>query len=772
MNTFDEGARTAIFNAWEVAQAHGHHLVMMDHLVAALMDETKAREAVIACDGDPDAIKDRAMSQVASGLDDLIKDETVTDDDTPPLSKEAKSTLQKTALHNTVTSNTKQTELTGAHILVGVLGSNHYRNFYFSDQGGRKEGITRFDMLNWNLHGTKPSETRQREENELVGAEQRTSRPRNKTSETALSEFAVNLNERAREGRIDNLIGRDEEVQRTVRILSRRGKNNPVFVGPAGVGKTAIAEGLGKRIVDCEVPFSLLTSTVYSLDLAAMMAGSRYRGDFEERMKSVLDEAEADSSIILFIDEIHNAIGSGGGTATSMDAANILKPTLARGLVRCMGATTQEEYRQHFEQDAAMARRFLKVDVDEPSLEDTISILSGLKDRFEKHHDISITDDAVVAAAKLSQRYLVHRKQPDKAIDVLDETGARFSVDPDDSVDAVTITSEDIEKTVTEMSGIPVTSSPIKERESLKTLTQDLKHTVFGQDAAISTLGRAIKISKAGLRAPEKPIGSYLLAGPTGVGKTELARQLSSRLDLKMLRLDMSEYMEKHTVSRLIGAPPGYVGHQKGGLLTEAVDRHPYSLLLLDEIEKAHPDVFNLLLQVMDYGKLTDSNGREVDFSNVVILMTTNAGAETMNKPQMGFLGGETRGNAEALKEYFSPEFRNRLDAVVTFDPLEKSAINLIVDKLVLQLETNLVDQDIKIEITDAARDWLAKNGYDPVYGARPLERLVESSISAPLSEEILFGDLQDGGSVLVDKADGDGLTVNVVGQEVVLNHA
>lgn len=770
MNTFDEGARAAIFNAWEIAQSHGHHLVMIDHLVAALMDEDKARAAVVACDGDPDQIKDRALSQIASGLDDLIKDEVPTDEDTPPLSKEAKGTLQKTALHNSVTTRTKQHELTGAHVLIGVMANTHYQNFYFSDQG--QNGISRFDMLNWNLHGTKPSETRQREASELVGAEQRASRPRNKTSETALSEFAVDLNARAAEGRIDRLIGRDAEVQRTVRILSRRSKNNPVFVGSAGVGKTAIAEGLAKRINEGEVPEGLKNAKVFSLDMAAMMAGSRYRGDFEERMKSVLDEAEADPNIILFIDELHTVIGSGGGTATSMDAANILKPALARGRVRCMGATTFEEYRQHFEQDAAMARRFQKVDVEEPNLEDTVAILTGLKDRFEEHHNIIVTEEAVQAAAALSQRYLVHRKQPDKAIDVLDETGARFSTAQTEGAEPDTIDIEAIEQTVTDMSGIPVTSSPVKERESLKSLTQDLQTSVFGQDKAVSTISRAVKISKAGLRDPLKPIGSFLLAGPTGVGKTELARQLSSKMDLKMLRFDMSEYMEKHTASRLIGAPPGYVGYQKGGLLTEAVDRQPYSVLLLDEIEKAHPDVFNLLLQIMDHGKLTDSNGREVDFRNVILLMTTNAGAEEMTKPTMGFLGGEAKGNADALKQFFTPEFRNRLDAVVTFSPLDKAAINLIVDKTILQLETNLVDQDIKIEISDAARDWLATNGYDATFGARPLERLIQDHIAAPLSDEILFGDLQDGGSVLVDCADGGGLSVTVGRKEVVLDPA
>ncbi|MGB1624794.1 MAG: AAA family ATPase, partial [Candidatus Puniceispirillaceae bacterium] len=566
----------------------------------------------------------------------------------------------------------------------------------------------------------------------------------------ALAEYAVNLNVKAAEGRIDPLIGRDREVDRTIQVLCRRTKNNPLYVGDPGVGKTAIAEGLALRISTGEVPDVLKEAVIYALDMGQLLAGTRYRGDFEERLKAVMKKVEGDPDAILFIDEIHTIIGAGATSGGAMDASNLLKPALQSGDLRCIGSTTYKEFRSYFEKDRALARRFQKIDVAEPSLPDTIKILQGLKSRYESHHGVRFTHAALKTAAELAGRYINDRKLPDKAIDVIDEAAAAQNLMPPSRRKQV-IGQKEIEATVATMARIPSKNVSSDDKTALQTLETDLKRMVFGQDAALSALSSAIKLSRAGLREPEKPIGSYLFSGPTGVGKTEAARQLSEILGVKLIRFDMSEYMERHTVSRLIGAPPGYVGFDQGGLLTDAVDQTPHAVLLLDEIEKAHPDLFNILLQVMDHGRLTDSNGKSVDFRNVVLIMTTNAGASEMTKQLIGFgRGQKTDADTDAIEKTFTPEFRNRLDAVIAFAPLETETVRLVVDKFIMQLEAQLTDKDVEIELDEAARNWLAARGYDATYGARPLARLVQEHIKKPLADELLFGKLIQGGSVKV----------------------
>jgi ATP-dependent Clp protease ATP-binding subunit ClpA len=621
----------------------------------------------------------------------------------------------------------------------------------------QEQDMTRFDAVNYISHGIAKAPGRS-ETRRVQGTEEEGERGEKgqKRGHDALDAYCVNLNKKAKTGKIDPLIGREAEVDRTIQILCRRSKNNPLYVGEPGVGKTAIAEGLARRIVQREVPEVLLNATIFALDMGALLAGTRYRGDFEERLKAVLAELEAQPGAILFIDEIHTVIGAGATSGGAMDASNLLKPALAGGAIRCIGSTTYKEYRNYFEKDRALVRRFQKIDVNEPSVEDSIKILRGLKPYYERHHKVRYTADAIKAAVELSHRYIGDRKLPDKAIDVIDETGAAQMLLPENRR-RKTITAKEVEACIATMARIPPKSVSRDDREVLKNLDRDLKTMVFGQDPAIEALVSAIKLARAGLRDPEKPIGSYLFSGPTGVGKTEVARQLARTMGIEITRFDMSEYMERHTVSRLIGAPPGYVGFDQGGLLTDAIDQHPHSVLLLDEIEKAHPDLFNILLQVMDYGKLTDHNGKTVDFRNVILIMTTNAGASELAKQAIGFGSGIRSGHdEEAINRMFTPEFRNRLDATISFSALSPDTIGRVVDKFVLQLEEQLADRNVTIELQSTARAWLAEKGYDPLFGARPLGRVIQEEIKKPLAEELLFGRLSKGGIVRVSHKEGE----------------
>jgi ATP-dependent Clp protease ATP-binding subunit ClpA len=606
------------------------------------------------------------------------------------------------------------------------------------------------------VRGASDSDVEQRAERVERGERERSAGDRNAAKDKeALSAYCVNLNEKAKAGKIDALIGREAEIERTIQILCRRTKNNPLYVGDPGVGKTAIAEGLARRIVRGEVPEILKDSTIYALDMGSLLAGTRYRGDFEERLKQVMQELEGQPGSILFIDEMHTVIGAGATSGGAMDASNLLKPALASGALRCIGSTTYKEFRSYIEKDRALLRRFQKIDVNEPTPADAIKILKGIKGYYEQHHGVRYTEDAIKAAVELAAKYINDRKLPDKAIDVIDEVGAAELMKPE-SKRRKTIGVKEVEAIVAKIARIPPKSVSREDKESLRNLDAELKRVVYGQDKAIEALSSAIKLARAGLREPEKPIGNYLFSGPTGVGKTEVARQLATIMGVELIRFDMSEYMERHSVSRLIGAPPGYVGFDQGGLLTDAVDQHPHCVLLLDEIEKAHGDLFNILLQVMDHGKLTDNNGKHVDFRNVVLIMTTNAGASEMSKNAIGFGRGMKEGeDEEAIKKMFTPEFRNRLDAVIAFDPLSTDVINKVVDKFVAQLEGQLADRNVTIALTDEARAWLAERGYDKLYGARPLGRVIQEHIKKPLADELLFGQLAKGGHVLVKVVDG-----------------
>jgi len=617
--------------------------------------------------------------------------------------------------------------------------------------------MTRLDAVNYISHGIAKVPGHSQPRNPHGADEEGAAEKVVRRGQDALSTYCVNLNEKARQGRIDPLIGREVEVERTIQILCRRQKNNPLYVGDPGVGKTAIAEGLARRIVRGEVPDVLRGSVIYNLDMGAVLAGTRYRGDFEERLKAVINELEHQKNAILFIDEIHTVIGAGATSGGSMDASNLLKPALAGGTIRCIGSTTYKEYRNYFEKDRALVRRFQKIDVNEPSVEDTVKILQGLKPYYERHHRVRYTGDAVRAAVELSSRYINDRKLPDKAIDVIDEVGAAQMLLPENKR-RKTVTVKDVEAIVAKIARIPPRNVSRDDKSVLKHLDQDLKRMVFGQDQAIHALASAIKLARAGLREPEKPIGCYLFSGPTGVGKTEVARQLAHSLSVQLIRFDMSEYMERHSVSRLIGAPPGYVGFDQGGLLTDAVDQHPYAVLLLDEIEKAHPDLFNILLQVMDHGKLTDHNGKSIDFRNVILIMTTNAGAAEMAKPPIGFERGTRRGDdQEAITRLFSPEFRNRLDATIGFAHLTPEIVERVVDKFIMQLEEQLADRMVSIELTPEARRWLAQKGYDPAFGARPLGRVIQENVKRGIADELLFGKLAGGGVVKV-RLEGESL--------------
>ncbi|MBE7636854.1 ATP-dependent Clp protease ATP-binding subunit ClpA [Sneathiella sp. P13V-1] len=749
-NTLEE----SLHRAMALATSRRHEFAMLEHLLYSLTEDQDAAAVMRACNVDLELLRKDLDEFISEELDDLVMDRFV----------EARPTLSfqrvvQRALINVESSGRE--EVTGANVLVAIFSERESHAAYFL----QKQEMTRLDAINYISHGLAkapgqdiPRVVRgidgpfqsENEDGRTADEEEPT------TSSEALDAYCVNLNEKAAKGKIDPLIGRQDEVERTIQILCRRSKNNPLLVGDPGVGKTAIAEGLARRIVDGDVPEVLLTSVIYSLDMGTLLAGTRYRGDFEERLKAVMTELEEMDNAVLFIDEIHTIIGAGATSGGAMDASNLLKPALASGAIRCIGSTTYKEFRSHFEKDRALLRRFQKIDVNEPSVPDSIKILKGLKPYFEEHHKIRYTSEAIKAAVELAARYINDRKLPDKAIDVIDEVGAAQMLKPE-SKRKKTIGVKDVEAVVAKIARIPPKSVSKEDTENLRKLDKDLKRVVFGQDAAIEALSSSIKLARAGLREPEKPIGNYLFSGPTGVGKTEVARQLASIMGVELIRFDMSEYMERHTVSRLIGAPPGYVGYDQGGLLTDAVDQQPHAVLLLDEIEKAHPDLFNILLQVMDHGKLTDHNGKKVDFRNVVLIMTTNAGAAEMSKQAIGFGSDERIGeDEEAIKRLFTPEFRNRLDAIIPFGALPTEVVARVVEKFVLQLETQLEDRNVTLSLTDAAASWLAEKGYDRLNGARPLGRLIQDSIKKPLSEELLFGKLAKGGHVKIGLKAGE----------------
>ncbi|MBO6825795.1 MAG: ATP-dependent Clp protease ATP-binding subunit ClpA [Sneathiella sp.] len=752
MPGFSNALEESLHRAMALATSRRHEFAMLEHLLYSLTEDQDAASVMRACNVDLELLRKDLDEFISEELDDLVMDRFV----------EARPTLSfqrvvQRALINVESSGRE--EVTGANVLVAIFSERESHAAYFL----QKQEMTRLDAINYISHGLAkaPGKDIPRVVRGIDGAfepekEETTAEEENPVSSEALDAYCVNLNEKAAKGKIDPLIGRDDEVERTIQILCRRSKNNPLLVGDPGVGKTAIAEGLARRIVDGSVPEVLLTSVIYSLDMGTLLAGTRYRGDFEERLKAVMTELEEMDNAVLFIDEIHTIIGAGATSGGAMDASNLLKPALASGAIRCIGSTTYKEFRSHFEKDRALLRRFQKIDVNEPSIPDSIKILKGLKPYFEEHHRIRYTADAIKAAVELAARYINDRKLPDKAIDVIDEVGAAQMLKPE-SRRKKTIGVKDVEAVVAKIARIPPKSVSKEDTANLKKLDKDLKRVVFGQDSAIEALSSSIKLARAGLREPEKPIGNYLFSGPTGVGKTEVARQLASIMGVELIRFDMSEYMERHTVSRLIGAPPGYVGYDQGGLLTDAIDQHPHAVLLLDEIEKAHPDLFNVLLQVMDHGKLTDHNGKKIDFRNVVLIMTTNAGAAEMSKQAIGFGSGERIGeDEEAIKRLFTPEFRNRLDAVIPFAPLPPEVVSRVVEKFVLQLETQLQDRDVTLSLTDAAATWLAEKGYDRLNGARPLGRLIQDTIKKPLSEELLFGKLAKGGHVKIGLKAGE----------------
>ena len=730
--------------AFKEARENRHEFMTVEHLLFALTDNEVAAKILTACGGDIGSIR----RQLASFIDDsaplLLED---SGRDTQPTIG-FQRVLQRAVFH--VQSSGKK-EVTGANVLVAIFGERESHAVYLLNQ----QNIARLDIVNCISHGiSKDNEEAEGEDDfdDSTDSEALT----DKEEKSALDLYTVNLNDSAAAGNIDPLVGREEEIERTAQILCRRKKNNPLFVGEAGVGKTAIAEGLARRIFEGDIPDILSSSTVYSLDLGALIAGTKYRGDFEARMKSVLEELKEDKDSVLFIDEIHTIIGAGSASGGVMDASNLIKPALVSGDLRCIGSTTHQEYRSIFEKDRALARRFQKIDVLEPSEEEAIKILQGLKERFEKHHSIKYTSQAIRSAVELTNRHINDRNLPDKAIDVIDEAGARQRLLPV-SRRRKTIGVGEIEEIVSKIARIPPKTVSSSDKDVLKTLERDLKMVVFGQDEAIGTLSASIKMARSGLANREKPIGSFLFAGPTGVGKTEVTKQLSSLLGVELVRFDMSEYMERHTVSRLIGAPPGYVGYDTGGLLTEAVIKSPHSVLLLDEIEKAHPDVMNILLQVMDHGTLTDANGRKTDFRNVVIVMTTNAGAEKINRASIGFTMQNHASDAgEAVKKTFSPEFRNRLDGIIQFAPLGAETIAHVVDKFLVELESQLDEQKVSLLADRKARNWLAKKGYDPLMGARPMRRIIQEKIKRPLADQLLFGELVSGGHIIVTVEKGD----------------
>ncbi|MCC7305239.1 MAG: ATP-dependent Clp protease ATP-binding subunit ClpA [Alphaproteobacteria bacterium] len=733
-----------LHKALAAANERHHEYATLEHLLFALTEDQDAMAVLRSCGISLPDLRDQLEQYIENELNYLINHEAGEARPTTAFQR----VLQRAAIH--VQSSGRE-EVTGANVLVALFSERESHAVFFLQE----PDMTRFDAVNYISHGIAkvPSQgeaagtrtPRGTQENPETGT---------KTGQEALDAYTTNLNKKAKKGRIDPLIGREKEIDRTIQVLCRRSKNNPLYVGDPGVGKTAIAEGLAKKIVEGQVPDVLKGATIYSLDMGALLAGTRYRGDFEERIKAVLKELENIDGAVLFIDEIHTVIGAGATSGGAMDASNLLKPALSNGTLKCIGSTTYKEYRNYFEKDRALVRRFQKIDVTEPTIDDSIAILKGLKPHYEKHHGLQYTNEAIEAAVRLSAKYISDRKLPDKAIDIIDEVGAaQMLVTPEKR--KKTITEKDIEEVVAVIARIPAKVMTRNDKEALKNLERDLKTMVYDQDKAIDVLCDSIKLSRAGLRDSEKPIGCYLFTGPTGVGKTEVAKQLAKTMGIELTRFDMSEYMERHAVSRLIGAPPGYVGFEQGGLLTDKVDQHPHCVLLLDEIEKAHPDLFNILLQVMDYGKLTDNNGKSVDFRNVILIMTTNAGAAEMAKPAVGFERDvRVDEDTEAVNKMFSPEFRNRLDAIVPFKNLRPETVEKVVDKFVIQLEAQLADKNVTIQLSDEARQYLAKIGYDPAMGARPLARIIQEKVKRPLAEEILFGKLVNGGNVLVDYID------------------
>ena len=742
MPSFAESLEKTLHQALKNASDRSHEYATLEHLLLALIDDGDASQVMNACGVDLGDLEDAVVLYLDSELDSLKVEKAIDPSPTSGFQR----VVQRAILH--VQSSGKD-EVTGANVLVALFSERESYAVYFLQQ----QDMSRLDAVSYISHGVGKA-GHSVEPAELSGHEAEEDKKEKNKKETALDQFTVNLNKKASDGRIDPLIGRQAEVDRTVQILCRRSKNNPLYVGEPGVGKTAIAEGLALRIVQGNVPEVLLPAVIYSLDMGSLLAGTRYRGDFEERLKQVVAELEKMPDAVLFIDEIHTVIGAGATSGGAMDASNLLKPALSGGVIRCIGSTTYKEFRNHFEKDRALLRRFQKIDINEPSVEDTIKILTGLRGAFEEHHKVRYSPDALKSAVELSTRYINDRKLPDKAIDVIDEVGAMQMLVPP-SRRKKTITAREIEKVIATMARIPPKSVSSDDKKALESLERDLKRVVFGQDKAIEVLSTAMKLSRAGLRDHDKPIGSFLFSGPTGVGKTEVARQLASIMGIPLQRFDMSEYMERHSVSRLIGAPPGYVGFDQGGLLTDAVDQQPHCVLLLDEIEKAHPDLFNILLQVMDNGRLTDHHGKTVDFRNVVLVMTTNAGASDMARQGIGF-GDVSKADAgdEAVKQMFTPEFRNRLDAIVPFAYLGKDTVSRVVDKFILQLELQLAEQNVHIQFDGDARGWLGVRGYDKLYGARPMARLIQEKVKQPLAEELLFGKLAHGGEVHVSVKD------------------
>lgn len=735
-----------LHRALAIANDKNHEYATLEHLLLALTSDQDSMAVLRSCGIDLDDLSSSLLHYIENDLSSLVNTEIEESKPTNAFQR----VLQRAAIH--VQSSGRE-EVTGANVLVALFSERESHAVYTLQE----RDMTRFDAVNYISHGIAKVPSQDNTDKTPQGIEEEKVI---KAGKEALDAYCINLNEKAAEGGIDPLIGREKEVERTIQILCRRSKNNPLYVGDPGVGKTAIAEGLAKRINDGEVPEVLNDAIIYSLDMGALLAGTRYRGDFEERLKSVLSELETIEESVLFIDEIHTIIGAGATSGGAMDASNLLKPALSNGTLRCVGSTTYKEYRNHFEKDRALVRRFQKIDVPEPTIEDTVKILQGLQPYYEKHHKVKYTKSALRAAVELSAKYIGDRKLPDKAIDIIDEVGAAQMLVPEDQRKK-TIGLKDIEDVIAAIARIPATSMNKSDKESLQNMERDLKTLVYDQDKAIDIVCDSIKLARAGLRDADKPIGSYLFVGPTGVGKTEVARQLSKSLGIELLRFDMSEYMERHSVSRLIGTPPGYVGFEQGGLMTDKVDQHPHCVLLLDEIEKAHPDLFNILLQVMDYGKLTDNNGKTIDFRNVILIMTSNAGASDIAKTPIGFgreVGQQDYAENETVMKTFTPEFRNRLDAIVPFQNLSEKTVEKVVDKFVIQLEGQLSDKNVTIELSDEARKYLAEKGFDVTMGARPLARIIQEKVKRPLAEEILFGKLEKGGLAIIDY-DGKELT-------------
>jgi ATP-dependent Clp protease ATP-binding subunit ClpA len=745
---FSKELEVTISQAYQEARSARHEFLTVEHLLLALLDNGSALSILSACGADIAALEKELRKALRDTVP-VLGDED--NRDTQPTIG-FQRVLQRALYH--VQSAGKQ-EVVGSNVLVAIFSEkDSYAVFLLN-----KFEVSRLDVVEYISHGISPLQSSDHDDDEEAGGE---TMEEGADSKSALESFTSNLNERAREGKIDPLIGRGHEVERTIQILCRRRKNNPLFVGEAGVGKTAMAEGLALRIIEDQVPEVLADATIYSLDLGALLAGTKYRGDFEKRLKAVLAELYKIDGAVLFIDEIHTIIGAGAASGGVMDASNLIKPVLASGELRCIGSTTYQEFRGVFEKDRALARRFQKIDIVEPTIQETIEILRGLKSRFEEHHGVKYTDESLCAAAELAGRHINDRHLPDKAIDVIDEAGARQHILPENERKTV-LDEHDIEIVVAHMARIPPKQVSRSDRDSLRTLERDLKLTVFGQNESIDALAAAIKMSRSGLGEEEKPIGSFLFAGPTGVGKTEVTRQLAMVMGIELIRFDMSEYMEAHSVSRLVGAPPGYVGFDQGGLLTEAVTRNPHAVLLLDEIEKAHPDVYNILLQIMDHGKLTDTNGREADFRNVILVMTTNAGAQQSAKRSIGFTEqNHVSDSSEAIRRTFTPEFRNRLDSVIQFSALDFSVVMLIVDKFILELEAQLSLKDVTITVSQPAKEWLAEQGFDPEMGARPMKRVIQNKIKRPLADDLLFGKLSEGGEVDISLSKKDGGQLNI----------